>query len=352
MSEESQDAVVEAPAETDEEIQSEPSEQVESEEVASTDADVEEHLEAAGEAPAEEAEAPAPEPAESEAPQDSGKPFSFRADGVTVDVPGAGLYDHDDGSGNPAQSLVIPADSWQRYIQPRLADRGTIAKQRQDLERQIEQLDPKNNETVVRAQSLLDNFEQIISSPEALTEFLEGFDQNKEMLKLKADIAARDAADGMRTSAEETQASADREAEVYQQIDQDITVSASGVFDALGLDISDTDKERIGRRLWDRRHDFYRYATEEDVRQHPDVSVGQVVCDYDRIEAEIRYGASASSPGPGQTDKTKKARQKNEAALNPKDPPKTVPADGSPAPSKSKAPDFKTREEYEEWLDA
>ena len=325
-----------------EEIESEEvPEQIEADEEASTGAE-EEPLEAEEEAPAEEAEAPPPEPATSE---EAGQPFSFRADGKGVDVPGAGIYDHVDAEGNPAQSLVIPADSWQRFIQPHLADRGAFAAERRNYEQQIEALDPSNNETVVRAQSLLDNFEQIISSPEALTEFLENFDQNKELLKLKADLASRSAQDELRTSREEQQSSAEQQAAVYQHIDTDIRESASAVFDALQLDVSDEHKQRIGERVWQRRHDFYRLATAEDAANHPGVTVGEVVFDTDLAADEMQYLASFA---PAQNTETEKARQKNKQALNKQALPTTIPADGSPAPSKEKVVEYKTREEWEE----
>ena len=348
MSAESEETVAESPdeAQIEDEVTS-------PEETGSEEVEVSGDPAAEDTAAVEEEVSPDPdEPTRSEEAQEEagGKPFSFRVSGRDVAVEGAGLYEHDDGSGGTSQSVVIPADSWQRNIQPYLQDGGAIAREKNELQQQIESLDPKNNETVVRAQSLLDNFEEIISSPEKLTEFLENFDQNKEVLRLKADLASRTAGDELRASREEAQSSEERDAEIYQQIDADISDSAGAVFNALNLDIGDEHKQQIGEFIYDRRANYYRHATDEDARLYG-VTAGEVVFDTDLAAADMQRLASFA-PTPKANTATQKARKANEAILNPKDPPKTVPADGSPAPSKDKTGNFKTREEYEKWEDS
>ncbi len=317
----------------------------------------EEEVEVSGDTEAEdlvvaEAEEETPEPAETPErseqaqEQEGGTPFSFRVSGRDVAVEGAGFFEHEDADGNPTASVIIPRDSWLRQVQPYLQDASAIAKHEQELQAQIEALDPKANETVVRAQTLIDNFEKIIASEESLTEFLANFDQNKRVWELEANLAARDAQDGLRTTREETQNSAEQETEVLTQIDDDISGTAIAIFDSLNLDIGDEAKAVIGEHLWDERTTFYRYATADDVRQHPNVTVGEVVCDYDRIEARIRSMSRLTSAGSGQKTKTEKARKANAAVLDPKDLPATVPATGSPAPGK-KVKEYASKEDFE-----
>ena len=346
MSTESEETEVEAPAEAQIDDEATSPEEAGSEEVEVSGDTAEEDLEGdvvEGETPEPEAD----DPARSEQAQEqAGTPFSFRVSGRDVSVDGAGYYEHEDADGNPTASVVIPRDSWNRNVQPYLSDQSATAKRENELRQQIETLDPAKNETVVRAQALLDNFEDIISSEESLTEFLTNFDQNKELLKLKADLAARDATDGVRRSREEQQTNAQREAEVYEQIDTDISTSATSVLDQLNLDISDETKRVIGEDLWNDRHAFYRYATEEDARLYG-VTAGEVVCDTDRIAARIHSLTRAAHAGLGRTTKTEQARKTNKAVLDPKDPPATVPASGSPAPGK-KVKTYASKEEYED----
>lgn len=342
MSTESEETVVESPDETQIEDEATSPEEAGSEEVEVSGDPAAEDV---SEAEAEEVSEPEPEEAEPEQAQEQGTPFSFRVSGKDVAVEGANVYEHDDGQGGKTQSVVIPASAWQRNVQPYLQDASATAKERNQLLQQIEALDPTKNETVVRAQSLLDNFEQIIASEESLTEFLTNFDQNKEVLRLKADLAARAAQDELRTSREEAQTSEARQAEILQEIDADISSSASAVFDALNLDISDDHKQRIGEWMWERRTSYYRYATADDARMYPGVTEGEVVFDTDLAAADMQRLA-AFAPAQNNT-KTEKARKSNKAVLEPKETPKTVPADGSPAPSKEKVVEYKTKEEWE-----
>ena len=297
--------------------------------------------------PEPEAEAAAVEPERSEE-EPAYKPFSFTVDGRRVDVEGASLVDHPDVDGNMTQSVVVPRDVWQSKIQPYMADQGATAKKEADFKRQIADLDPTQNETVIRAQTLLDSFEEILSSEEKLTEFLSNFDGNKELWGLRADKAAANA----RIKAGDERESADRsvrdEAEASRQIESDLPGAVRQIADVLkdqhGMEVHDRALAAAADAIAENPGMYYHYATEAEAQQYG-VTVGEIVRDDDRVASTINRFNSLLSAGSEQQSKTDEAREKNRKALTKKDGPPTIAAKGPPALGESEK-DYKDKEEF------
>lgn len=350
---ESQDAVVESPDEADAEIESSPEEQIEAEPEASTDEDAE-HLEVSEEVdpeaevePEEAAAEDSPEPSQPEQP--SLQPFAFTADRKRVEVEGASIVEHPDPDGNPTRSIVIPEATWQRKVQPYLADRGTFANKERDYKRQLDALSPDKNEDVIRAKAVLAEFEQILSTEENLTGFLENFDRNRELLNLKVDKAATEARLKAREDGERTVRSEQEREETVQRVYADVPNSVQRTAQILStqynVPVSPRALEAAQAEIAENVGAYYRLATEEDAQQYG-VAVGEIVRDEDKVARTIYRFASLLNTGSEQQTKTTEAAKKNAAALGTtKKPPPSVPAKGSASPAKQ-APKIKSWEDF------
>lgn len=106
------------------------------------------------------AASPEDQPTAAEA-QHTAEPFTFRVDGSEVEVPGAT---------RTGDAITIPADAWNRVVQPRLADRSAWQRERQGFQRQIAELteraDPEKNPDVVRARELGRALDALMELPE------------------------------------------------------------------------------------------------------------------------------------------------------------------------------------------
>lgn len=341
--------VVESPDEAEAEIESSPEEQVEAELEASTDVDAE-HLEVSEEdAPQEEAAAAEESPEPSQPEQPVMQPFSFTADRKRVEVEGASVIEHPGPDGNPTRSIVIPEATWQRKVQPYLADRGTFANKERDYKRQLDALSPDKNETVIRAQTLLDEFEKVLSSEDTLAEFLENFGQNRELLKLKVEKAATEAKLRARDEGERVIRTEHEQEETIQRIYADVPSSIQQTAEALTthyqVPVSPRAIAAAQADIAENLGLYYRPATEQDAAEYG-VTVGEIVRDDDRVIRTLYRYASLLNDGSVQQSTTTEVAKKNAAALgNTKKPPPSVSAKGSPAPAKRSA-EIKSWEEF------
>lgn len=291
-----------------------------------------------------------PEPSPPEQPVVT--PFSFAADGKRVEVEGASVVEHTGPDGKKVKSIVIPQDTFQRKIQPYLADRGSFAKKERDYQRKLADLSPDRNETVIRAQTILDEFDKVLSSEESLTQFLENFDRNREILRLKVENTATNAKLRAREAVEnEGRQEQDAEATV-QRVQADvpnIVRSAGAVLKADGIEPSQQALEAAYAEIMDNLPAYYRRATPQDVQNHPEVTVGEIVRDDDKVLRTVYRFANLLHAGTEQRTRTEEAAKKNQAALGKaKTLPPSVPAKGAPAPGKKDNPikswdDFKER---------
>ena len=334
---ESQDTVVESPDEAEAEIESSPEEQIEAEQEVSTDEDAE-HLEVSEEDEPLEAAAPeeSPEPSQPERPVS--QPFSFTADRKRVDVDGASVVDFVDSDGNPQQSIVIPLEAFRRKVQPYLADRGSFANKEREYKRQLDALSPDKNEDVIRAKALLEEFDRVLSSEDTLTEFLENFNQNRELLRLKVDKAAtearlkaRDEGDRFAQTEQEQEATIQR---VYADVPDSIQRNAQALTEHYQVPVSARAIEAAQADIAENVGWYYRPATRQDAEQYG-VTEGEIVRDDDRVLKTLYRYASLLNDGSVQQPKNTEAAKKNAAALgSTKKPPPSVSAKGSAPPAK------------------
>jgi len=343
---ESQDVVVESPDEAEAEIESSPEEQVEAESEASADEDTE-HLEvseeeAPGDEEVPEDAAPEESPEPSQPEQPVFQPFSFTADRKKVEIEGASVVDFVDKDGNPQQSIVIPKEAFQRQMQPYLADRGAFANKERAYKRQIDALSPDKNETVIRAQTLLDEFEQVLSSEENLTRFLENFDQNRELLKLKVENSATQAKLKARDEGERVVQTEREQEEAIQRVRADVPASVQRTAQALAaeykVEVSPRALQAAQEEIAENLGSYYHYASEQEAQEYG-VTVGELVRDDVKVARMLYRFVNLLNDGSVQKVKTTEAAKKNEAALGGtgKKPPPSVSAKGSAPPAKKTA---------------
>jgi hypothetical protein len=128
-----------------------------------------------GEQPAGEGEPAAAPPVWT--PPEGGEPFTFRADGREVTVPGALKYEH---------GIYVPADAWNGVVQQHLADRGVWQQQRQAYEQQIAQLDPQAHPVVLQAQATVQAFKELLDKgPLEVAKWLDQFERNRPLLEVQ-----------------------------------------------------------------------------------------------------------------------------------------------------------------------
>lgn len=161
------------------------------------------------------------------------EPLRFKADGKEFTVAG-----RRDDAGN----YVIAAEEWNRVVQPRLADRGQWSQERLAYQRQIAALDPMKNPEVVRARKLTEQFQALLDQgPEAVIEWAEKYDANKEALLARAEAAAAraeaDAARGVLTEQERAAQVRELEGQLSTAVDTLLT-KAQEVEDYRDLDMT------------------------------------------------------------------------------------------------------------------
>lgn len=302
------------------------------------------------ETPEDAASEVSPEPSPPEQPVFT--PFSFAADGKRVEVEGASWVKHIGPDGKPVESLVIPKDAFYRKMQPYMADRGKWASTERDYKKQLADLSPDRNETVIRAQTTLDEFEKILSTEESLTQFLENFDRNREILRLKVENTAANAKLKARETVEnESRTEQDTEATV-QRVQADvpgIVRSAGEVFKTEhGIEASHDALNAAYAEIMDNLPAFYRRATPQDAQNYPNVTVGEIVRDDDKILRTVSRYANLLHAGSEQKAKTEEAAKRNQAALGKtKTLPLSVSAKGSPAPGEKKT-DYASWDDFKE----
>jgi hypothetical protein len=289
-----------------------------------------------------------PEPSPPEQPVIT--PFSFAADGKRVEVEGASVVEHTGPDGKKVKSIVIPQDTFQRKMQPYLADRGKWAKTERDYQRKIADLSPDRNETVIRAQTILDEFDKVLSSEESLTQFLENFDRNREILRLKVENTATNAKLKAREAVEhESRTEQDTEATV-QKVQADVPNIVRSAGDVIradhGIEASPDALNAAYAEIMDNLPAYYRRATPQDAANYPNVTVGEIVRDDDKVLRTVYRFAYLMHAGSEQRTRTEEASKRNQAALGKtKTLPPSVPAKGAPAPGERKS-EIKSFEDF------
>lgn len=127
-------------------------------------------------------QAPAPVDAAPAVPALAPEPFAFTADGTKVAVTGATVA--------PDGTITMPRDTWNRVVQPHLADRRQWQLKEQSYRQQIEERDPAQNAEVLRARAILGTLTALMDQgPEKMAEWLDDFERNRPILQAQAETA-------------------------------------------------------------------------------------------------------------------------------------------------------------------
>jgi hypothetical protein len=350
MSTESQEVVGTEPDELPASEELEPVEVVEE----TTDADAEqEHsedpdVEVEAEAEAEVEPEVEPEPSEARSEQREAKPFSFKTYGKTVAVEGATLHEVDSPDGQKVEMVVMPKASFDRHILPHTVDRAEIQRREAAYQKQLAELNPDRNEAVIRAKTLIDAVSKALESQEAFEEFAVNFDRNKQLLMLQVENATKDARLAAREQEDRRHWEQAATVHVWETITQDLPASVEDVAKALGVQAPTHVLDEIRQFVALDPARYYLRATEDHARQYG-VQVGQVVRNDALLAATIERFVHVASLSSQQQKQVEGVKKKNQAALAPKKAPPTVPAKGSPTPTKQ-GNEPKSREEWAEMM--
>lgn len=260
--------------------------------------------------PGDTAEAAPTDSDEGASPQEPTRdPFTLNVDGQSYDVPDAYV----DGD-----NIVIPRESFQRVIQPRVADRGIWHKERQDYQRQIDDLNPETNPTVVKAKALLDSIMDVLDDSEKADEFFSNFERNRDKLILEAERAELKAEKDRLSTTKQRSASQQEAEELPRQMDEalgTILEQAKSIDD-----YSNVDMEYVRDLIEPIKGSFF-FRAEKDMPE-ANLKKGEVGVRIDLLEQVIVKEAKRSAS----LKEAQEARRRNDSVIGDSS------ADGDPAP--------------------
>ena len=315
-------------------------------EEASTDAE-QEPLDGDDEEPEVEGEPVDTEPAPSEASSEqAARPFSYKTYGKVVDVEGATLHEVQGPDGEPVDMLVMPKSAFDRHIHPNVVDKSEIRRRESQYQRQIADLQPERNETVIRAKTLIDAVSKALESQEAFEEFAVNFDRNKDQLALQVDNAIKDAKIRQRDDVDHEANQEQEYTQLQETLSTDLPASVDYITESLGVQAPPHILQQIKEYVGSNPGAFYQYATEDQAREYG-VQVGSLVRRDDLLAKTIQSFLGVANASSAQVKQTTEAAAKNKKALHPKKAPPVVTAKGSAAPEKKQKEMSK-----EEWREA
>lgn len=268
------------------------------------------------------------EDAETQTP--SVTPFSFSADGTQFDVPGAVVSEIEDPeTGEKVPWIAMPKNAWQEAVQPQVGDRRAWQRTEAAYKRQLADLDPVNNPTVVEAQALLESWGKVLElEPDELGAWLENAKENMDRLKLEAENKA------LRAERERESNVEPDYTELREHLQADVPNQVAQSMQRLGVNLPANVQKEVANHLWSRMQRgeaIYVQGTEYGL---PEGEVGVLL---EVIDDAVQMAVGRRENG------ARDAERKN--APKPK-PPRTVATKGSPAPSS----DSKEIETKDDWL--
>lgn len=277
-------------------------------------------------------------------PSNDTRPFKFRVDGAEVDVPGAVETD---------ELVAMPREAWNRYVQPRLADREAWRRREADYKRQLETKSAKE----IRAEKTIEKFDALLKlaseDEDKALEFLQDIGRQLPVLEREARIAELEAQVNRRQTVEQEAEDEERAAELRTQLEQDLR----GRITEFSKDprFAGVDVDRAHRRLW-RIADKVYFQPDQDLTDPESgqvlVKKGEIGINFDLIREELAELAELSRGVATTTKKVEAAAETNRRALaRPKAPPPGVSAKGSPAAG-GEVKTFATKAEWEEHIDS
>lgn len=231
--------------------------------------------------------------------QDAREAFTLNVDGQSYDVPEAYV----DGD-----NIVIPRDSFQRVIQPRVADRSVWQKERQQYEQRIQDLNPENNPQVVKAKTLLDNMLEVLEDDDKAEEFFSDFVRQRDKLILQAERAELEAEKNNLTSSQKREDAATQAEELPKQMDASIGAILN---EAKNIDqYASVDMDYVRELIEPIKASFF-FRAEQDM---PDAGLkkGEIGVRIDLLEQVVAKEASRAQA----LQATQQTRERNQEALN------------------------------------
>ena len=291
----------------------------------------------ADEAPAAELEAPQPE--EDTAPEY--QPFRPKADGREIEVEGA--LRGSDGS------VYFPPGTWERQLQPYLADRTAWRQKEQQYQQRIQQAEERAQGATAEQQARLQAFEaeidKMLRDPDYLVEFVQDFERKAPILRAEMEKAQAIAErDRYRQGLEPYQAR-EQEAEMepikQQGLANYITAIAQDeAYKGLQLDL-----EGVFQTLWENQDLAFTRAPADDPASG--VRKGELAVNLKAVRTLIDREAAALRRTRTNTQAAIEAARRNAATLNRKNaPPPTVGARGDVTPQKPQSREIKDADDW------
>lgn len=287
-------------------------------------------------------EAPAtPQPSATEATNEI-QPFAFKAYGKDWTPTGAVV------TGN---YVAFPKDTFNREILPNFVDSQVVRQTIADLKRQVTERDPERNPEVLKARELMKQIGELVRSPsEELAQRAYELQQMWPVYEAQAEAAS------LRAQLEARQ-SKESEAQTEEQRKQWVPVLQNGLKDRISTFLQqDTYKDlgldtdalfdavwQLGERAFVEDEQGQIFVNDEVLQHYIDRDAKLARKYTEQIEAERKRVAAATQ-----------AQQANAKVLNQnKKVPATtaVSAKGSPAPARGEKMTFKTRQEYQDYME-
>ena len=267
----------------------------------------------------------APEPASEIVWED----FSLKADKSEIKLTGAKA------SGD---EIRMPRSTWQKEVQPHLADRSVWERDRQKLEAQLREVRDSRSTAEVEAQEVLKFYKGLLEkTPEEQWAWIENVSQNKEALLAKAEAAAAT----HRAERAEAVTNAQRQAEQQVELQR---VATDMLGRAVDLVLADNDFRELGidrEGFYDRlaslgAQNLFFYPDESFVEANPGwpVRPGELAIDWRVIAREAGQEARVYKERKDAAQRIADAQRENESKKRDakKVVPPTVRAGGTPVP--------------------
>lgn len=277
----------------------------------------------------------------------SAKPFAYSADRTEYAVPDAVVTEIPGENGESIEMIVMPRASWNRHVQPNLADRGSWYRKEAGYQKQLAQLNPEKNPTVVQAKKLLEQMEHVLALDEdAFGEWVHNYRINAPILKSEAEKAALQAQLEQRKSEDSEQQREVKQREDLQTIERDIPLQVQAAIERLGAKLPEATKKQIIDRLWNRAGHVYVRGWEGNPHG---LEVGELRIRTELVDDEVRFTAQLLREAGVQDRKAVATEKKNQVAVGSQKkraPTPAVPAKGSPAPGGGSEKDYASAADF------
>lgn len=271
------------------------------------------------------------------APPEGGQPFTPRADGRDLEIPGALQYEH---------GVYIPADALP-VLQRHLADREAFSQLRTQLERQVAERDPAHHPDVLRAQQTLVALHQLLDQgPLEVAKWLDNFQQNRPLLQAQIENAALQA----QLQARQQQGGQQQYEQAVSQVQQALPgYLRQNIEAAISQDPELKALAGKGEQLQTKLWAMAEYLFFEADRDYPEYGLrqGQIIVRPDRLKALLTQEAATAA----ELKRLEAAAAHNRAATGRTPTKPTVTSRGRPAPAAGRSPASKPQT-AQEWRDS